>query len=266
MAATGDGGSYQLGLDQPRTSLSANNFGGRGPQLNDPPYVQFNNVGILGGTYFNLRIENMSFYRITDSKSKDNGRNGFFGALEVSRGDSVSMRFSFLDSSDNPITLVDPFFFEVYDLDGRKSGGTVIYDEVSVCSVDSSRYLHPETNLVTTNPSGGCIKASAPIADAPVSPNPYHPVVGVPEAQLKSSVSFKFENVPGFDLNFSATWDTSEGSGCVSQSACADSGSKGFAFSFGSAVAYSATSCGLSPLPLGSSGTGFLGVVAFLRL
>jgi hypothetical protein len=51
MAATGDGGSYQLGLDQPRTSLSANNFGGRGPQLNDPPYVQFNNVGILGGTY-----------------------------------------------------------------------------------------------------------------------------------------------------------------------------------------------------------------------
>ena len=102
------------------------------------------------------------------------------------------------------MTLTHPFFFEAYDIDSANYGA-IVKDVISVCDASLSRFLSPNTKLTAVD-GGGCTTVTAP-TDLAEPANPYHPRVGVSDEALQYAVTFQFEGISSFDVDFEAQWD-----------------------------------------------------------
>eukprot|EP00958_Prasinococcus_capsulatus_P008338 scaffold813_cov313-Prasinococcus_capsulatus_cf.AAC.3 len=105
----GEFGGYpeeEVVLDFLNVTLAANNLGAKGPNLSDPPIMQYSNLGTYEGKPISLIVSNQTTYT-PHNASKWNGVNEKYGIINVASATQVTLAFSFA-SIDPDSSVVKP--------------------------------------------------------------------------------------------------------------------------------------------------------------
>ena len=105
---------FNTELDFFNADVTANNLGGKGPDLSAEEEIRFSGVGVYKDDKFDLVVTSTSDY--TPKSSNENGQNGRFGQINLAVGSSVSLTFSLRDAANRPLQL-NSFYFSFLDID-----------------------------------------------------------------------------------------------------------------------------------------------------
>lgn len=110
------------------SAVTANNLGGQGPVLTDPPFLEFSSLQELIPEDICLRITNDSAYMPSFNPGggvEFNGLSGEFGNINVISDSNVDLTFMFINKTDNTPYVVPFFFFTWFDFDQNQNGNRV---------------------------------------------------------------------------------------------------------------------------------------------
>lgn len=150
---------------------TANNLGGQGPVLTDPPYMFFEDVFPLSGETIYLKISNMTEYKLKSPMV--NGEFYAFTQVNIACASETKFRLDFLkkQAGEYVPTIVPSFLMTFFDFDTGKLGTaseSMSIEPVVDYAVDSDTHLDLESF------SGGQLTCSATeqgtFADNPTNP------------------------------------------------------------------------------------------------
>jgi len=192
------------------STVTQNNLGGMGPMEGGDPVIVYTNIGTVNGISVNLRISNLTEYHTADGGNFHNAKGlsgeSKFGIINVKCGTHTELRFSFVDSEGNPVTMHN-LWITFLDLDADNTGTG--HEVMGVLTNFSQFLVDNDTELEQTSlPDEGTVWQSTEIGNG--MDNPKDPAQ-LTDAMRRKAASVQFVNKSFVDTVFGMT-NRSDGS------------------------------------------------------
>lgn len=197
-------------LDFGDSELTANNLGGQGPVLTDPPYLEYSMLQDLLPDEVCLRVTNTSAYMPSFNPGggvEFNGLSGQFGIINVLSDTSVDLKFEFVNKTDETPYVVPFFIFTWFDFDMNPNGGRV--ESLVAENVFSTFFVTLDTTLEITTDMGAMTTTFMSTVPGFVSDNPMDPSDLTPEQEAKA-VAFVYEDISSFCITLCISGPSNE--------------------------------------------------------
>ena len=149
------GSNYEILLEG--ATLTANNLGGAGPNFDDEPVLRYADVTTKDGESVDLVVSVVdgTEYLVADNYDKYQGQWELFGQINVRDDSTASLRFSFVDSADEPVVL-NKFYITVFDIDQQRKDNRH-KERLCIDSFQIDSYVLPDsTSLEVEDQSVAC--------------------------------------------------------------------------------------------------------------
>jgi len=185
-------------IDLKLSSLLSSNLGNKGPDFEAPEGLRFHNILENEGRSVDLIVHALNEY-IPQNVSQ-NRLNGAFVQINIGLGQSVDLRFRFVDAETSENVVIKFMYFSMFDID---EGRFNHLEEFLAIGGFAASYLSDNTEVKSTILPDGRVQYTSSTHGI-IEDNPKDPKA-LTEQQANRAVTFLFTDTASFDTTFASS-------------------------------------------------------------